>query len=130
MSDLIERIDHDIDGCSDDVCDSCDLLKDCRAEIERLEGDLQVTRLQRDARMVSEFVVDDAVKAEIERLRTDLQETEELCYGYQRDFYAERDRNTKLQAVADAAESLFVRGLHHTVDLDDLQIALTAELGG
>lgn len=42
-------------------------------EIERLEGDLQVTRLQRDARMVSEFVVDDAVKAEIERLRAALE---------------------------------------------------------
>ena len=36
MSGLIERIDHDIDGCDDDVCDSCDLLKDCKAEIERL----------------------------------------------------------------------------------------------
>ena len=44
-------------------------LQEAQRQIKQLEGDLQVTRLQGDARMVSEFVVDDAVKAEIERLR-------------------------------------------------------------
>ena len=46
-------------------------LQEAQRQIKQLEGDLQVTRLQRDARMVSEFVVDDAVKAEIERLEAD-----------------------------------------------------------
>jgi hypothetical protein len=64
MSDLIERLRHEYcdEACEKNRFEAAD-------EIERLEGDLQVTRLQRDARMASEFVVDDAVKAEIERLR-------------------------------------------------------------
>ena len=52
-----------------------DLLKrldEAEDEIERLRGDLQVMRLQRDARRMSESVVDDAVKAEIERLNDEV----------------------------------------------------------
>lgn len=117
MSDLIERLR------SGDA--SWELREKAADEIERLEGDLQVTRLQRDARMVSEFVVDDAVKAEIERLQSDnkwLGELrDQLCsdkalltalrkedgedmqrLSDQLDYLS--DENAKLQIVVDAAE--------------------------
>lgn len=44
-------------------------VKDLKAEIERLREELNVTRLQRDAKLSSQTAVDEAAAREIERLR-------------------------------------------------------------
>jgi uncharacterized small protein (DUF1192 family) len=67
---------------------------------------------------------------EIERLTAELKAERTVSRDLAYAVNESEKENAKLQAVVDAAESLFVCGLHHTVDLDDLQIALAALEGG
>jgi hypothetical protein len=112
MNDLIERLhDHGKYKAADFrmiVREAADALETKDQRIKRLEGDLQVTRLQRDARVVSEFVVDEAVKAEIERLRAVLDAEARNRVRILDEQEAEIER---LEAVVDAAREI-VEGPH------------------
>lgn len=105
MSDLVdyELIDRLRSGdcCVENNDDAAEHIEALADEIERLKGDLQVTRLQRDARMVSEFVVDDAVKAEIERLKAEL-------FTMRNVFHQQDAEITRLRAALELSQDYLV----------------------
>lgn len=69
-------------------------IKILRGEIERLREELDVTRLQRDAKLSSQTAVDEAAAREIERLRTALERIDvETADEYAREIAREAIRD-------------------------------------